>query len=104
MLQRMHRRVLEPWCFKAIAPLGQALCHGYIADEFLTGFVIGLLQRQCVVVDESARLGKPAHVLLLLPIGNQLEFESLQAQHAVITYSCSSCSNPTPGRLCHPRS
>ncbi|MNV63385.1 hypothetical protein D3C71_1559750 [compost metagenome] len=60
---------------------------GDIADELPVGFVVGLLQCQSLVVDESARSGKAAHAALLRPVGHQLEFEGLQALHTGILSS-----------------
>jgi hypothetical protein len=89
VLQGVARSLLEPGCFAATAPVGQALGHGDIADELPAGFVVGLLQCQSLVVDKSARSGKAAHVALLRPVGHQLEFEGLQALHTgILSSSC----------------
>jgi hypothetical protein len=42
-LQRMTGRLFEPWCFYGITPFSQLLSHCYIADEFISRFVVFLL-------------------------------------------------------------
>jgi hypothetical protein len=87
VLQRMTRRVLQPRCVGTIAPPGQLLRHGDVADELAACLVIFFLQRQCLVVDEPARASETAHIALLLTIWHQFVLESLEAVHAVIIYS-----------------
>ena len=43
VLQRVTRSLFEPWCLKPIAPVGQTLCHGHIADELLARLRVGFL-------------------------------------------------------------
>ena len=64
-----------------MTPLGQQLCHRHITDECATRLVVGLLQRQCLVVDEPARPGEAVHMAPLLAVGPQFVFECLQALH-----------------------
>ena len=87
LLQGVAGSILEPGCLAAMAPVGQLLGHGHVGYEFPTGLVVGLLQCQGLVVDESARAGKAAHAALLLPVGHQLEFEGLQTLHTGILSS-----------------
>ena len=70
-------RVLKPRRVKTIAPVGQALRHRHIADEFISGLVILLLQRQCLVIDETARTSEAAHIALLFTVGHQFVFVGL---------------------------
>lgn len=80
----MNGRVLEPRCLRPVAPSRQVLCHGDIADEVAAGLVVSLLQRQRLVVDESARSGKAAHVALLFAGRLQFVFEGLKSLHRPI--------------------
>jgi len=54
MLQWVAGRVFQPRRFRAIAPPGQVLRHGDVADEPVSSFVIFFLHRQRLVVDEPA--------------------------------------------------
>jgi putative transposase len=65
-----------------MAPFGQVLCHGEVANESLAGLVVGLLQGQSLVKDETARPGKAAYVALLCAIGHEFKFEALQPFHS----------------------
>ena len=86
MLKGVNGCILEPGCLATIAPFGQALCHGEVANEFFTGLMIGLLQCQCLVKDETARTGKAAHGALLLTIGHEFVLEGLASKHAFIVF------------------
>ena len=83
LLQRVRGRVRQPGCLWAVAPGGQVLGHGHVADELAARLVIGLLQRQGLVEDEPARARKPRHLALLRTIGHQFKFEGLQALHGI---------------------
>lgn len=67
----MHGCVGQPVRLLVVAPCGQELGHGHIADELAARLVIGLLQRQGLVEDEPARARKPRHLALLRTIGHQ---------------------------------
>lgn len=54
MLQRMTRRFLQPRCVRTIAPPGQLLRHGDVANELVARLVVLLLHCQRFVVDEPA--------------------------------------------------
>jgi len=54
MLQGMAWGILEPRRFRTIAPPGQVLRHGDVADELVSSLVIFFLHRQRLVVDEPA--------------------------------------------------
>jgi hypothetical protein len=60
----------------------RVFCGGLkIADENATCLVVGLLQRQCLVVDEPARTGEADHMAPLLAVGPKFVFERLKALH-----------------------
>ena len=53
LLQRVARRILEPWRIRAVAPGRQMLGHRHVADELVSGLVICFLQRQRFVQYEA---------------------------------------------------
>jgi hypothetical protein len=73
----VNRRTFEPGRLSAIAPFGQVLGHGGVANEALAGLMVSLLQGQSLVKDETARPGKAVQVALLCAIGPDLKFKSL---------------------------
>lgn len=72
MLQSLRRRRPEPGKF--VSPLGNKGCHFNLTNEPVSCFVICILQGQRLVVDKSARAGRPAHIALLPFAGHQLVF------------------------------
>src|SRR5882724_404741 len=84
LLQRVRRRIPEPRCLRTVAPLGEQLAQPCIAHFPLAALIARFLQRQRLVVDESAGTGEAAHVAFLRPVGLQLALESLHALHEPI--------------------
>jgi hypothetical protein len=81
LLQGMRGRFFEPR--KLFLPLGKEVRHCHVADEFSACVVVGLLQRQSLVIDKPTRTRKAAHVALLLAIWHEFVLEGLQAFHGL---------------------
>src|SRR3990170_2217783 len=78
----MYRRIPEPRCFRAIAPLGEQFAQSSVAELLLVRFKTFFLHGQRLVEHKPARSGKAAHVAMLLAIGNQFIFERLESLHS----------------------
>ena len=81
MLQRMTRRLFQPWRFWGIKPFSQLFSHRYIADEFISLLVVFLLNRQGFIEYKSTGARGSAHIALLPAIGLQFILKRLHSLH-----------------------
>src|SRR5690606_18687513 len=101
LLQGMNRRIGQPSRFCAVAPLGEHLTQPCVAQLLLSALVALFLQRQPLVVDETARTSEAAHLLLLLAVWSQFVFEGLEAFHAdIIIWTMSDVNDIRHRRHC----
>ena len=74
-----RRRILEPRCFRAVAPLREQLAQPGVAELVFTLLVAFLLQRQRLLEDEAAGRREAAHGAPLLAGRHQFVSEALEA-------------------------
>ena len=76
VLQGLRGRISEP--SKLAFPCGKQVCHFHVANELVPRFVVGCLQRQCLVEHEPARPSKTAHLALLFADWHEFVLEGLK--------------------------
>lgn len=85
LLQHLGVRLIEPPRFGA--PLGYQFAQACVTKFFFARIKPRLLQRQCLVVNETARTRETAHVALLFAVRHEFEFEGLKTLHGTFHYT-----------------
>ncbi|MOA27444.1 hypothetical protein D3C78_1483240 [compost metagenome] len=86
VLQGMHRGILQPRSFVAVAPCGELFGQRHIADVLATRFTGFLLQCQRLVEDESRHAGELPQLALLLAGWLDAELVGLASEHRNTVY------------------
>lgn len=84
LVYRMARCIGKPRRLRAVAPLGEALLHRELADEFAARRVVFLLQRQPLVIDEPAGACELTHLARLFAGRHEFESKGLETLHKIM--------------------